>query len=62
MLNITTLFLCIFTILASLLFNKFLIKYPSYLNLLDTPNKRSMHNTPKSRSGELLFIWLLFFQ
>ena len=59
MLSIATLFLCIFTIIGSLLFNKLLIEYPSYINLLDTPNKRSMHNTPKSRAGGIA-IYLAF--
>ena len=59
MLTFSTLLLFIFTIIVSLFLNKFLIKYPSYLNLIDTPNTRSMHKVPKTRAGGIA-IFLAF--
>lgn len=56
MLDLNTVLIFLFIGVLSLLLNKLLIKFPTYLNLIDSPNKRSMHKIPKSRSGGIAII------
>lgn len=51
MISIENIYICLFIFLVSLLINKLLCKYSSFIKLVDIPNSRSMHKVVKSRAG-----------